>query len=943
MQGEIDPAAVRHKVTRKCGARRLLQSARGVVQQHAISQLPPLLSESNPRRIEPQPARREVCHPGPHEQRQRIPMHGLHTQRVERSPAHLQQIVHDVVAPGRQVQPEGRKRSPQPLHVEVLGAQLPQQRVGSDSEGRRERIERPGRREGEREITRAKRGPRRQAVRGEARSGRADAVRAAVAADFDAVQPDPGRKAPPGGRGLGIERQRAAERLGHHPEGRQIDLRHAAREGKALRLRRQFSLYLQRKPQRLVVVEQAPREAVLRQIGFEFEPAQIASLPDHAADLRPQGCRGPRRKRIEPLAAGREKQVEHAERVGREEGPEREAVAAQQGVVTLRPAVVASVEKQPPLPGRQRRRAIVSRTVSPDPALQPDPAGDCHAAAQRRVGQQRQQRIQVVEITPEAEVGRQTPGIGQVTHRTVRLYRSQPGRRDAQRQPPDVAQRTVRGQVHTHVAPLEHGKRQPGTQQQRIPGRDTGREVGGDSRRRVRLQRPRPGRQIGLQRGVCRAQVEVRECDAGRIHAEAAVQLLHVHAAPLGKAHPPDQQGDLRAPVADRVDFQVKPRQGNALRVEARRGSVAQRSVFDAVVRQHDTSDQHAPRLRRRRGGFRFCAALRRIVPRAPGRRMRRDRLRGVGRRGSCPVGIFAPFEQQAADRHVAVAQPDHAPLDHTARQAHRQFRNRRRRPHAEGGVGHDKLPDRDRPGRRRRAVRPFRGISGPQVERDVGTGERHRPEVDPLRPKPDTALLEREPPRRKAQLHPAERISIAGREVAQLEAVDNHLLPQQGPQRGIEREAPAAQQRIRPVVQKGSLNGQAQRERQPQPFDRQLHVERPRSIRRSLAPDKVLNGRHIEQSRQQQHREQKPRQRAQRMFHDFFQHPSSGSLQPPPESSNFVQDTKSARLPGTRRRNKFTRPDIPVPDSHPASGTAAVRKQKPRHLAVPGFLRDRL
>ena len=354
---------------------------------------------------------------------------------------------------------------------------------------------------------------------------------------------------------------------------------------------------MQRKPQRFIVVKQAPREAVLRQVGFKFEPAQIAPLPDHATDLRPQDSRGPRRKRIEPLAAGREKQVEHAERVGREEGPEREAVAAQQGVVTLRPTVIASVEEQPPRPCRQRRRAIVSRTVGPDPAPQADTSGNCHAAAQRRVGQQRQQRIQVIEITPEAEVGRQTPGIGQVAHRTVRLHRGQPGRRDAQRQPPDVAQRTVRSQVHAHFAPLEHGKRQPGTQQQRIPGRDPGREVRGNSRCRVRLQRPRPGRQIGLQRGVCRVQVEVRECDAGRIHAEAAVQLLHVHTAPLGKAHPPDQQGDLRAPVADRVDLQIESRQGDALRVEARRGSVAQRSVFDAVVRQHDASDQHAPRL----------------------------------------------------------------------------------------------------------------------------------------------------------------------------------------------------------------------------------------------------------------------------------------------------------------------------------------------------------
>ena len=166
---------------------------------------------------------------------------------------------------------------------------------------------------------------------------------------------------------------------------------------------------------------------------------------------------------------------------------------------------------------------------------------------------------------------------------------------------------------------------------------------------------------------------------------------------------------------------------------------------------------------------------------------MRRDRLRGVGRRGSCPVGIFAPFEQQAADRDVAVAQPDHAPLDHTARQAHRQLRNRRRRPHAEGGVGHDEPTDRHRPGRRRCAVRFLRGIGSLQVERNVGIGERHRPEVNPVRRKPDAALLKRKPPRRKVQLHPAERIGIAGREVAQLEAVDDHLPPQQGPQRSIE------------------------------------------------------------------------------------------------------------------------------------------------------------
>lgn len=60
--------------------------------------------------------------------------------------------------------------------------------------------------------------------------------------------------------------------------------------------------------------------------------------------------------------------------------------------------------------------------------------------------------------------------------------------------------------------------------------------------------------------------------------------------------------------------------------------------------------------------------------------------------------------------------------------------------------------------------------------------------------------------------------------------------------------------------------------------------------------------------------------------------------MQPPPESSNFVQGTKSARLPDARHRNKFTHPDTPVPDSHLAPGTAVVRKQKPRHLAVPGF-----
>lgn len=336
-------------------------------------------------------------------------------QRFERGFPAFQQVVQDVVPSGGGLQVEIGKHGLQLLHVDVLETDLPRQRVGAPGQGRDQRVQRTAGRELQRQVAGRHPGAGRSGVGCERDAGGADAVGAGAVPDFDAVQSDAGGiTARPGGRGRGVEQERSADPLRGESHLRKVEPGDFAREAHLLPLPGQCAGEEQRQPQGFVPVGEFSGEAVLFEVSFYPDAAEVAAAVLRAVYLCPEARPGLRLERIEPGAPGRQREVEHPQRVGRQEPVDRETVAPELGVVALLSGIETAVQDNPAGIDGKCRGDRECAPVGPGRAVEPDLVGNRHTAAQGRIGQQFHEEGQVAEIAFEAGGGVQRLGVEQI-------------------------------------------------------------------------------------------------------------------------------------------------------------------------------------------------------------------------------------------------------------------------------------------------------------------------------------------------------------------------------------------------------------------------------------------------------------------------------------------------------------------------------------------------
>ena len=170
-------------------------------------------------------------------------------QRVERGFPASQQVVQDVVPPGRGLQVEVGKHGLQLLYIDALEAYLPCQCVGAPGQGRYQRIQRTAGGEPQRQVAGRYLGAGRGRVGCERDARGTDAVGAVAIPDFDAVQSDAGDiAAPTGGRGRGVEQERSADPLRGESHLREVEIGDFARDTHLLLLLGQHAGEQQRQP-----------------------------------------------------------------------------------------------------------------------------------------------------------------------------------------------------------------------------------------------------------------------------------------------------------------------------------------------------------------------------------------------------------------------------------------------------------------------------------------------------------------------------------------------------------------------------------------------------------------------------------------------------------------------------------------------------------------------
>ena len=80
------------------------------------------------------------------------------------------------------------------------------------------------------------------------------------------------------------------------------------------------------------------------QIRLQPDTAEVVTAVLRMVDLRPEARPGPGFERVESGAPGGQREVEHPQRVGRQEAAGREAVAPELGVVALLPGIETPVQ-----------------------------------------------------------------------------------------------------------------------------------------------------------------------------------------------------------------------------------------------------------------------------------------------------------------------------------------------------------------------------------------------------------------------------------------------------------------------------------------------------------------------------------------------------------------------------------------------------------------------
>lgn len=213
----------------------------------------------------------------------------------------------------------------------------------------------------------------------------------------------------------------------------------------------------QRQPQGFVPVGEFSGEAVLFEVSFYPDAAEVAAAVLRAVYLCPEARPGLRLERIEPGAPGRQREVEHPQRVGRQEPVDRETVAPELGVVALLSGIETAVQDNPAGIDGKCRGDRECAPVGPGRAVEPDLVGNRHTAAQGRIGQQFHEEGQVAEIAFEAAEAFNDSGSSRFCARPSAVKSRCPGDDMSSPNPADVGQGSRCGQVHPDVRSFSAG------------------------------------------------------------------------------------------------------------------------------------------------------------------------------------------------------------------------------------------------------------------------------------------------------------------------------------------------------------------------------------------------------------------------------------------------------------------------------------------------------
>ena len=853
--------------------RHMVQVPRGVRHPEPVRE-PPLLPRDPQRHgVQHDAPGVQSVHTHPKRQRLRAVVRSGDMQSPERSALRPQKIVEYVVPSGLGLQPEARKHVLQLLHVERLFPQLPPQRLRGARCGREERIGRRGGRERQYEIPGPDLGPDRRRVGPDGHARGTDAVGTVSVAYPDTVQRQRGGIGPLlRGRGAEVEAEGPADPVRRHAQRRQIELRDTPRQPYRLPLAGHLSREVQRQTQRLVAIGDPARKAAALQHGVDPDAAEIAS--GILQTLRSGAHRDHRLRRegIETRAAGLRREIDRPERIGRQERPEREAVAPHPRFVGLSRRIEPSRGREAASADLKRRIRRHRTAVQLRRAAQGHPRGNRHAAAQRRVGQQRFEKLQFAEIPLETDRNGRRPSFRQVLRPAFRPQAAMPGHGELQPDPAQVGQCPGGRQRQAHLAVAQRLRNRE--QQPHVPCREIGAKRSPDLRCGSQSERPGARLHVGVDPRRSRGETEALQRHGPAVLHEPSRGRTHGQPAALGEVQPFDPQGDVASPVIHRIEREIERRERDRLRIESRRRRMPHRAVGRTVVRQFDAP--HADGPGSRRAGSTLCGIFR-SMSRAGFRRKFRGALRSAplfrcnlpGRR--CNVGVHAARQSHAGHLDPRTVQSDAAVVHLALGQPHGKLRGVGRGPHPKGRIGHRNPPYGDLPRQGRRAVGPLlRGLPDLQADRRVPVRQRDPENIGRPGLQIDPGEIHPEPSGRKTHVRSRDGIAVTGRKIPEFEIADHRPAAKQRQQGDVERQPSAADKRVPALSQQHVVRRQAERKSEPDAADRKFHAERPGDG--PFRPDahEVLHRRDIERCGNQDQRRDEAQQRAERIFDDF-------------------------------------------------------------------------
>ena len=251
-----------------------------------------------------------------------------------------------------------------------------------------------------------------------------------------------------------------------------------------------------------------------------------------------------------------------------EELPERETVAAQLGAIDPCRGIQHPFGRQPPLPDLCGGAEGIDAFAETCAALQLDAAGNGEPVLQRRVGEHLQEETRLAELPVETDVRLGAPHVGEVLCRTVRDERKKPRRRQLETDRVDVAEPTREPHAEACVQPAQRGIPESGNKEPGLLQGDVGRQVGGKRRRRIELERPGRGVQVGLQLRLRGGDAQPREKKGVGFECESAAQILEHESALFDELHVCDFQGQPGPVRTERIDDQIEFRQPDVRGVE---------------------------------------------------------------------------------------------------------------------------------------------------------------------------------------------------------------------------------------------------------------------------------------------------------------------------------------------------------------------------------------